>query len=136
MSLQLELKNVNLQTGDQLQIKGIIQHDAERFQIDLGSDEENLALHFNPRFHDDSDGAVLVCNSKSEGCWGDEQRNIHNPLQRGAELKIVLKLTGDMFEVELPDGNEVQFPNRAAMGVFNYIRISGDIKLTSLKISQ
>ncbi|XP_060946726.1 galectin-1-like [Limanda limanda] len=136
MSLQLEMKNVNLQTGDQLKIKGIILHDAERFQIDLGSDEDNLALHFNPRFHDDSDGAVLVCNSKSDGCWGDEQRDIHNPLQRGAELKIVLKLTGDMFEVELPDGNEVQFPNRVSMGVCNYVRVIGDIKLTSFKISQ
>nr|XP_019960956.1 PREDICTED: galectin-2-like [Paralichthys olivaceus] len=136
MSLQLELKNVNLQTGDQLKIKGIILHDADRFQIDLGSDEENLALHFNPRFHDDSDGSVLVCNSKSDGCWGDEQRDLHNPWQRGAEIKIVLKLAGDMFEVELADGNEVQFPNRVGMGVFNFIRVTGDIKLMCLKLSQ
>jgi hypothetical protein len=41
-----------------------------RFQIDLGCDEDNLALHFNPRFNDDTDGTVLVCNSKIAGCWG------------------------------------------------------------------
>lgn len=62
--------------------------DPLRFQIDLGSDADDLALHFNPRFHDDADGAVLVCNSKSAGCWGDEKRDIHNPLQRGTDVKV------------------------------------------------
>jgi len=59
-----------------------------RFQIDLGCDSDDLALHFNPRFHDDADGAVLVCNSKTAGCWGDEKREIHNPLQRGTDVKV------------------------------------------------
>ena len=62
--------------------------DLLRFQIDLGSGEDDLALHFNPRFHDDSDGAVLVCNSKAAGSWGDEKREIHNPLHRGTEVKV------------------------------------------------
>ncbi|XP_040014264.1 galectin-2-like [Xiphias gladius] len=134
MTMQLELKNVDLRAGDKLKVKGVILHDAERFQIDLGYDAEDLALHFNPRFHDDNDGAVLVCNSKTAGCWGDEKREIYNPLLRGADVKIVLKLAGDMFEVELPDGQEVQFPNRVGMDVISYIRVTGDFKLTSFKI--
>ncbi|XP_029995957.1 galectin-1-like [Sphaeramia orbicularis] len=134
MSMELELKNVALRAGDQLKVKGIILHDAERFQIDLGCDPEDLALHFNPRFNDDIDGTVLVCNSKTAGCWGDEKREIHNPLHKGTDVKIVLKLTGDMFEVELPDGQEVRFPNRADMDVINYVRVKGDLKLTSFKI--
>ncbi|KAM4534551.1 galectin-1-like [Fundulus diaphanus] len=132
--MELELKNVNLRPGDKLKVKGEILHDAERFQIDLGWDSDDLALHFNPRFHDDADGLVLVCNSKTAGCWGDEKREIHNPLQRGSDVKIVLKLSGDVFEVELPDGQEVQFPNRANMDVITYIRVAGDFKLTSFKI--
>ncbi|XP_044036702.1 galectin-2-like [Siniperca chuatsi] len=134
MSMQLELKNVNLRAGDQLKVKGVILHDAERFQIDLGWDADDLALHFNPRFHDDTDGAVLVCNSKTAGCWGDEKRELHNPLQRGTDVKIVLKLAEDVFEVELPDGQEVQFPNRDGMDAISYIKIAGDFKLTSFKI--
>lgn len=134
MSMQLELKNVDLRAGDELKIKGVILHDAERFQIDLGCDTDDLALHFNPRFHDDADGTVLVCNSKTGGCWGDEKREIHNPLQRGADVKIVLKLVGDVFEVELPDGQEVQFPNRVGMDTISYIRVTGDFKLKSFKI--
>uniref|UniRef100_A0A667WU89 Galectin n=1 Tax=Myripristis murdjan TaxID=586833 RepID=A0A667WU89_9TELE len=124
----LELKNVLLRAGDQLKVKGTILHDAERFQIDLGCDADDLALHFNPRFHDDSDGAVLVCNSKASGCWGDEQRELHNPLQRELTVKHY------MFEVELPDGQEVHFPNRDGMDIISYIRVTGDFKLTSLKI--
>ncbi|XP_030264586.1 galectin-1-like [Sparus aurata] len=134
MNMQLELKNVNLRAGDQLKVKGIILHDAERFQIDLGCDADDLALHFNPRFHDDADGSVVVCNSKTDGCWGEEKREIHNPLQRGTDVKIVLKLAGDMFEVELPDGHEVQFPNRDSIDVISYVKITGDFKLTSFKI--
>ncbi|XP_051796904.1 galectin-2-like [Acanthochromis polyacanthus] len=134
MSMELELKNVDLRVGDKVKVKGEILHDAGRFQIDLGRDADDLALHFNPRFHDDADGAVLVCNSKTGGCWGDEKREIHNPLERGSDVKIVLKLAGDVFEVELPDGQEVQFPNRTDMDVISYIRVTGDFKLTSFKI--
>ncbi|XP_056263793.1 galectin-2-like [Pseudoliparis swirei] len=134
MSMQLELKNVHIRAGDQLKVRGVILHDAERFEIDLGRSADDLALHFNPRFRDDTDGAVIVCNSKAAGCWGDEKREINNPLQRGADVKMVLKLTGDMFEVELPDGHEVQFPNRDGMDIISYIKIAGDFKLTSFKI--
>lgn len=59
-----------------------------RFQIHLGYDEDDLAFHFNPRFHDDADGAVVVCNSKCAGTWGDEIRDAHNPLHRGTDVKV------------------------------------------------
>ncbi|CAB1321269.1 unnamed protein product [Coregonus sp. 'balchen'] len=132
--MELELKNVKLRAGDQFKVEGRILHEAQGFQIDLGFDEENLALHFNPRFHDAADGAVLVCNSKIDGCWGHEEREKHSSLQRGSTVKILLKLTGDMFEVEMPNGHEIQFPNRHSLDVITYVRIRGDLKLTSFKI--
>lgn len=49
-------------------------------------------------------------------------------------FQIELKLSGDEFEVELPDGQEVQFPNRVGMDVITYVRVAGDFKLTSFKI--
>ncbi|XP_029688302.1 galectin-1-like isoform X2 [Takifugu rubripes] len=134
MSMQLELKDVILRTGDQLKIKGFVLHDADRFHIDLGNDANELALHFNPRFHDNADGSVLVFNSKTAGCWGEERREIPNPLHRGKEVKIVLKLAGDVFEVEIPDDHEFKFPNQESVDVISYIRIGGDFKLTSFKI--
>ncbi|XP_052361877.1 galectin-1-like [Oncorhynchus keta] len=113
---------------------GRILPEAKGFQIDLGCDEDHLALHFNPRFEDDTDGAVLVCNSKIDGCWGHEEREKHSGLQRGSTFKIVLKLTGDLFEVEMPNGHEIKFPNRSVLDVITYVRVRGDLKLTAFKI--
>uniref|UniRef100_A0A8C6SUZ4 Galectin n=1 Tax=Neogobius melanostomus TaxID=47308 RepID=A0A8C6SUZ4_9GOBI len=133
-SMELEMKNMELKVGDKLKIKGMILHDADRFQIDLGCNREDIALHLNPRFNDDLDGTVLVFNSMTAGCWGDEKREMLNTLQKGSEVKIVVKFSGDMFEVELPDEQEVQFPNREDMNLINYLRIRGDFKLVSFKI--
>uniref|UniRef100_A0A3Q3VWW8 Galectin n=1 Tax=Mola mola TaxID=94237 RepID=A0A3Q3VWW8_MOLML len=137
-SQQLELKNVSLTAGDQLRIKGIIRHDTFkdplRFQIDLGCDADDLALHLNPRFQDDTDGSVLVCNSKTAGCWGEEKRELHNPLQRGTEVKVRSFRPDHKKHVELPDEHEVRFPNRDNIDVISYIKIAGDFKLTSFKI--
>ncbi|TWW69501.1 hypothetical protein D4764_18G0003070 [Takifugu flavidus] len=47
---------------------------------------------------------------------------------------IVLKLAGDVFEVEIPDDHEFKFPNQESVDVISYIRIGGDFKLTSFKI--
>uniref|UniRef100_A0A4W5Q6I7 Galectin n=1 Tax=Hucho hucho TaxID=62062 RepID=A0A4W5Q6I7_9TELE len=104
-------------------VEGRILHEAQGFQIDLGCDENHLALHFNPRFNDDTDGAVIVCNSKIDGSWGQEEREKHSPLQRGSTVK----LTGDMFEVEMPNGHEIKFPNRHILDVITYVRIRGDL---------
>ncbi|XP_067087039.1 galectin-2-like [Osmerus mordax] len=137
MNQELELKNVELRAGDTLKVKGKILDMAERFQIDLRFDSDHLALHFNPRFHDNTDGSVLVCNSKIAGCWGDEKRETHNPLQKGSTVKVSRgrRICGenDMFEVELPDGHEIQFPNHESLDIC-YVRIKGDFQLKSFKI--
>ncbi|KAL0963359.1 hypothetical protein UPYG_G00305320, partial [Umbra pygmaea] len=133
-SKELELKDVKLRAGDHVEVKGKIKQNAQRFQIDLGCDSDNLALHFNPRFQDGSNDALLVCNSKCDGCWGVEHREEQLHLQRGSSVKIVVKLTGDMFEMELPDGQEIQFPNRQSLDVITYVRIRGDFKFTGIKL--
>ncbi|KAK5914429.1 hypothetical protein CgunFtcFv8_008872 [Champsocephalus gunnari] len=131
----LEMKHLSLTDGDKLKVKGIIQRDAERFKIELGCGTDDIALHFNPRYDDDdADGSVIVCNSKSGGYWGHEVRDTHKPPHRGGEVKLELTLAGDVFEVELPDGQQLQFPNRENVDVINYVRIAGDFKLTSFKI--
>ncbi|XP_069052672.1 galectin-2-like [Lepisosteus oculatus] len=132
---EFEVKNMELRPGDKLKIKGKILEDAERFQIDLGRGPEDLALHFNPRFHDGADGEVIVCNSKREGSWGSEQRDRTFPFQRGAEVKLTVKVTGQGFEVELPDGRELFFPDHLGLDTLTYIRVRGLFKVTSFKFS-
>ncbi|XP_060759054.1 galectin-2-like [Neoarius graeffei] len=132
---EAELKNVLFKVGDQLKVQGRIHSDAKRFRIDLGSSSSELALHFNPRFHDDDDEKmpVLVCNSMCDGIWNQEQRD-HNPFQPGSTFKVVVKHAGGLFEVMLPDGQMTEFPNQQELEVITYICIKGDISLTSFKL--
>ncbi|MCJ8736075.1 hypothetical protein PDJAM_G00254700 [Pangasius djambal] len=133
--MEAELKNVLFRDGDRLKIQGRIHSDAKRFQVDLGTSSSELALHFNPRFHDGDDKApVLVCNSKCDGVWNQEQRETHNAFQPGSTFKVVVKHAGGLFEVMLPDGHMTEFPNRQGLEVITYIRIKGDISLTSFKL--
>ncbi|KAJ8251614.1 hypothetical protein GJAV_G00223240 [Gymnothorax javanicus] len=132
--MELELRNVELRAGNELHVEGTVLEDAERFQIDLGSDPEDLSLHFNPRFHDDTDGRVIVCNSKCEGCWGVEQRDMSNPFHRGEKVKVTVKLRDSGFEVELPEGREIHFPDRRGQDTVTYVRVRGHMKLGSFAI--
>lgn len=58
------------------------------FALNIGHDPENIAMHFNPRFNCGGDANVIVCNSVSGGCWGDEQREGNFPFARGEECKV------------------------------------------------
>uniref|UniRef100_A0AAY4C3H3 Galectin n=1 Tax=Denticeps clupeoides TaxID=299321 RepID=A0AAY4C3H3_9TELE len=105
-------------SGDHLKIMGKILPGAKRFsEIELGSDSNNMALHFNPRFETEEN--VIVCNSKRDGNWGEEQRESKNPFHPGS----VVKVAGDFFEVELPNGEEIQFPNREGTDSISYVRV-------------
>ncbi|KAJ8332264.1 hypothetical protein SKAU_G00427470 [Synaphobranchus kaupii] len=121
--MELELRNVELRAGDKLKVEGTVLEDADRFQIDLGCNSEDLSLHFNPRFHDDTDGRVIVCNSKCDGCWGSEQREAHNPFHRGEHVKVTVKVMEAGFEVELPGGQEIHFPDRRGLDTLTYVRV-------------
>ncbi|XP_039621170.1 galectin-1-like [Polypterus senegalus] len=128
-----EVKNIDLKHGDKLKIKGKIAGDAKRFQIDLGKGPNDLAMHFNPRFHDDRDGKVIVCNSNRGGSWGSEKRDSNFPFEKGHEIKLNVKILQEGFEVELPNGHTVKFSNRFDDKI-TYMNVSGDFKVTSFKV--
>ncbi|KAK0145881.1 Galectin-2 [Merluccius polli] len=127
------MKNVNLKVGDQLRVEGFIPAGADRFIINLGTGESDLALHFNPRFQVDRK-ALVVCNELTAGKWGQEKRQNCPDICSGQNIKMVFKLTGDKFRVELPGGQEVDFPNRRAIQVISYISVERDLKLSVLEI--
>lgn len=51
-----------------------------------------------------------------------------------SSFQVVMKHAGELFEVMLPDGHVIEFPNREELDVITYIRIKGDINLTSFKL--
>ncbi|NXG63094.1 LEG2 protein, partial [Hemiprocne comata] len=127
---KLEISNLGMKTGDSLKIKGKISDDADQFNIDLGCSSSDLALHFNPRFNE----SVIVCNSRCSKVWETEHRDDHLCFSKGFFLWIAIEMKADKFEVKLPDGYEVEFPNRHCYDKIDYMSIKGDFRLTSFKL--
>ncbi|KAJ8263823.1 hypothetical protein GJAV_G00141690 [Gymnothorax javanicus] len=131
---KMEVKNMSFKAGDDLKIKGVPKSDAVGFAINVGHSEEHIALHFNPRFDLYGDHCTIVCNSKHDGCWGDEHREHNFPFQQGEEFKVTISFNNDEFSIKLPDDHEFQFPNRLGDDKYKFIFINGDVKIKSFKM--
>ncbi|XP_068938204.1 galectin-2 isoform X1 [Petaurus breviceps papuanus] len=127
---QMEIHHMELKMGRTLRLKGKIDDDATWFSINLGSGPGNLALHFNPRFEEN----VIVCNSQNGGSWEKEHRDDHMCFRPGMEIKLTVTFEEDEFQVKLPDGHQVKFPNRGRYSHLPYCCVKGGIRLTSFKL--
>ncbi|XP_054677386.1 galectin-2 isoform X1 [Grus americana] len=127
---KFEILNLDMKTGDTLKIKGKISDDVDRFSINLGCRSSDLAFHFNPRF----DESVIVCNSRCSNAWQSEHRDNHFCFSKGSTTKIIIEMQADKFQVKLPDGHEVEFPNRHSYDKISYMSIKGGFQVTSFKL--
>ncbi|XP_009500800.2 galectin-2 isoform X1 [Phalacrocorax carbo] len=130
MSEKFEIFNLDMKTGDTLKLKGKISDDADNFSINLGNSSSDLGFHFNPRFNE----SVIVCNSKCSKAWQAEQRDNHFCFSKGSIVKIIVEMMADKFRVKLPDGHEVEFPNRHSYSKISYLSVNGDFRVTSFKL--
>ncbi|NXT85475.1 LEG2 protein, partial [Zapornia atra] len=125
-----EIFNLDMKTGDTLKIKGKISDDFDGFSINLGSSSSDLAFHFNPRFNE----SVIVCNSRCSNAWQSETRDDHLCFSKGSSTKIIIEMLEDKFQVKLPDGHEVEFPNRHSYDKIRYMSVKGGFRVTSFKL--
>ncbi|XP_071983873.1 galectin-2 [Engystomops pustulosus] len=129
MSEKFEILNLELKSGESLKLKGKLPGDAKNFSFNLGRSSSDIGLHFNPRLTENT----IVCNSKRSNSWESEQRDGHQCFSPGTDAKISIKFTGDKFDVKLPDGHEISFPNRHGYDKLTYLSVKGDFKVTSFK---
>lgn len=126
---KVEVKSLDMKLGTTLKLKGRIANDCDGFAINLGHSADNLDLHFNPRFNENT----IVFNHKEGGHWGQEQRENHLCFNRGDEVKISVTFENDEFEVKLPDGHQLSFPNRRGASHLSYMSVEGGLSITSIK---
>ncbi|KFQ17656.1 Galectin-2, partial [Merops nubicus] len=126
----LEISNLNMKPGNTLKVKGKISEDEDNFSINLGCSSSDLAFHFNPRFNE----SVIVCNSRCSGAWEAEHRDDHLCFSKGSTVKIAIEMLADKFEVKLPDGHKVEFPNRHCYDKIKYMSVKGGFRVTSFKL--
>ncbi|NXW16174.1 LEG2 protein, partial [Circaetus pectoralis] len=127
---RIEIFNLDMKTGDTLKVKGKISSDADGFSINLGCSFSDLGLHFNPRFNE----SVIVCNSRCSNAWQAEHRDKHLCFSRGSTVKFIIEMLADKFQVKLPDGHQVEFPNRHCYNRISYMSVKGGFRVTSFKL--
>ncbi|KAL7986391.1 hypothetical protein Chor_011557 [Crotalus horridus] len=132
MAVQL-VSNMKIRSGDCIKIKAKIEIDAESFAINLGQNESELVLHFNPRFESYGDLRTIICNSKSCGEWGMEVREDTFPFQKGEEFKLFVCFDAKEITVKMPKGEEMKFPNRLEVDTAEYFSIVGDVRIKSIR---
>ncbi|XP_072512099.1 galectin-1-like [Notamacropus eugenii] len=133
MANEMIATNLDLQPGVCIKVVGDVHPEAKCFRVNLGKDELNLALHFNPRFNACDDTNTIICNSRQEGSWGTEQRETNFPFLPGTKVEVCMTFEGSQFIVRLPDGSQITFPNRLNLETINFLQVSGDFKLKTLQ---
>ncbi|XP_051817837.1 galectin-1-like [Antechinus flavipes] len=128
----LIVKNMKLRPGMGVKITGDILPNAQRFEINLGQDEDNIGLHFNPCFTDLTDNKVIILNTKQAGKWEEQQREFKFLYKAGKTVEVFIIFGEKEFKVKLPDGSEIVFPNRLELENINFMSVSDDFSVKKI----
>ncbi|XP_039211288.1 galectin-1-like [Crotalus tigris] len=132
MAAQL-VANMKIRSGDCIKVKAKIEIDAESFAINLGKNESELVLHYNPRFESQGDVRTIICNSKSCGEWGMEVGDAAFPFQQGEEFKLFVCFDAKEVTVKMLKGEEMKIPNRLKLDTMEYFSIIGDVRIKCVR---
>ncbi|XP_051625400.1 16 kDa beta-galactoside-binding lectin [Manacus candei] len=134
MEQGLVVTQLDIEPGECVKVKGKIKSDAKGFAVNVGKDSNTLMLHFNPRFDCHGDINTIVCNSKEDGTWGEEDRKADFPFQHGDKIEMCISFDQTEATVKLPEA-EFKFPNRLGMEKIQYLAVEGDFKVKAIKFS-
>ncbi|XP_036616709.1 galectin-1-like [Trichosurus vulpecula] len=126
------LKDLGLKPGGCVKVKGDILPDAKMFSINLGKDEDNIGLHFNPRFNYHHSHNIIVCNSKMRGIWGSEKRDPNFPFKPEMSVEISITFEGQQFRVRMQNDHEITFPNRLDLNQIDYLSIASNFNVRNV----
>ncbi|KAJ8363197.1 hypothetical protein SKAU_G00120280 [Synaphobranchus kaupii] len=125
---------MSFKTGMTLKVTGVVKSDPRRFSINVGHSVESIALHFDVRFKHLSDVLTIVLNSKKNNSWQHEKREHDFPFEAEKEFEVSILFSGDDFDIYLPDGHKVQFPNRPGCKNYSYLFFGGDAKIQEISV--
>ncbi|XP_053107818.1 16 kDa beta-galactoside-binding lectin-like [Hemicordylus capensis] len=99
----LTATGLNIQPGQGFQLRGWILPDAKHFIVDLGKDSDNLVLRFNLRLAGLVDTHAIVCNSKQDGMWGQEEERARFPIEKGEKIKVLFTFGTSELKVKVEE---------------------------------
>ncbi|XP_073447530.1 galectin-1-like [Aquarana catesbeiana] len=127
------LYKFSLKPGHSIEVKGLIPEGCIQFAINLGTDEKNYVLHFNPRFDYSQDKKIIILNSMVDDVFGEEQRESCFPFQEGSDTTVCFQFEQDKIIIELPTGNPLSFPVRFPIEEISYLSLR-NLQLKSITL--
>ncbi|XP_073447409.1 galectin-1-like [Aquarana catesbeiana] len=119
------LRNFSLKPGHAIEVEGFIPEGCKQFSINLGKDDKNFVLHFNPRFDYLKDDRTIILNSMVNGVWGEELRESFFPFHLGSDTTVCFQFEQDMITIHLPTGNPLSFAVRSPIEEISYLDMGG-----------
>lgn len=96
-----------------------------------------IALHLNPRFLYGSSAPYVVMNCWTNGCWGHEERHGgHLSWMPGRDFLLTIRCEHEVYTIWLGDYMICEFKHRVESSNIDTLKISGDIVLYQLAMTQ
>ncbi|XP_070249214.1 galectin-9B-like [Myotis yumanensis] len=123
-----------LQYGHQIIVKGMfLPSCGSRFEVNFqtGLSDKDIAFHFNPRFED---GGYVVCNTKRNGRWEQEEKMKINPFQMGIPFEISFLVENSGFQVMVNGNFFMNYIHRVPFHRVDTISFIGGLEVTQISI--
>ncbi|XP_054830736.1 galectin-1-like [Eublepharis macularius] len=132
MERKLSITNLKkVSVSDSIIVQGKVAPCPKRFAINLGQDDSNYLIHFNPRFDENN---VIVYNYKKDGMWGPEQRDYQFSFKEGQNTTITFNLNGNEVTVSYPGGHQFHFNSQVKLDHIEYVSVDGDFDVKSVNM--
>ncbi|XP_073409115.1 galectin-8-like [Dendrobates tinctorius] len=119
--------------GSVVTVRGSVPPSADTFSINFQcgrAEIDDIAFHFNPRFNE----GLVICNTKEQENWGEEESKSEMPFQRGKLFEIQIQVTKCEYKVSVNGRHHMEYYHRIPLNRISTLAIKGDVKLTSVEI--
>lgn len=126
----------SLKPGHLVRIRGCIQKEGKRFDINFQNDFEynksDLMLHISMRY---SDGAgFIVMNTKNEAGWMSEEMHRNINFEPGVNFELLVLCDHDKYQIAL-DGNHIcSYTHRSPYSDVKCLGIRGEIIMNLISL--
>ncbi|XP_046894513.1 beta-galactoside-binding lectin-like [Hypomesus transpacificus] len=131
----VEVRNLSFKVGQVLTVTGVPNPYGDRFSINFGHIEEDIALHMDVRFDYGIMQKQVLFNSCHSGKWHENELIAKGfPFNYGEKFEVSITFTKEQFLITLPDESEFYFPNRHGHKKYNFIFFLNEVKVHGIEV--
>jgi hypothetical protein len=116
--------------GKKLFVSGVPEKKCEGFSVNLMTDRNEYAFHFNPRYNK----KLIVRNANVGGAWGTEESEGKFPLQSDLAFDIMIVNEAYSFQCFVNGVHFCSFAHRTDPSQLKGLKIEGDCVLMGVHV--